>query len=456
MNTIRIFLALLLALTILQGCSKSSSSSSSSGPANGAVRLVNATNVNAIPAYPSLDMTTSGTTLATAIPIGGASTYYGLAPGAYTFALDVSGTGIASAQQALLITSGVDYALVAHTGGGQLQLTSLTEIEPAPATGDTKIRVSNLAMQDAGSVDVYMAGPGGTLAGASALATNVSGTSPYFEIPVGTGTYQIWVTGAGNRTDVRLTLPSVAVSNQQIQTLVLTAAAPTVTAGGVTGTAGGVLVDGWLVTQQAAVVPQTNTYARVRVTADITGGGPITVTANGTGLDAATLVSPAVDSYVSVLLNPAGTPLSGTAVVNGAPFPLPVQPTAPGADWTLLAVGTIAAPQFYWLRDDNRLPLNGLAKLRLVSGVNGLAGNLSLTADANLMASNVAFGTASAPSTFTTTGNISQLQVNRAGNAPLGGPYPITLQSQGVYSVFMLGDYTALPQVLVGIVRADR
>ena len=156
MNTIRIFLALLLALTILQGCSKSSSSSSSSGPANGAVRLVNATNVNAIPAYPSLDMTTSGTTLATAIPIGGASTYYGLAPGAYTFALDVSGTGIASAQQALLISSGVDYALVAHTGGGQLQLTSLTEIEPAPAAGDGKIRVSNLAMQDAGSVDVYI------------------------------------------------------------------------------------------------------------------------------------------------------------------------------------------------------------------------------------------------------------------------------------------------------------
>jgi hypothetical protein len=254
-----------------------------------------------------------------------------------------------------------------------------------------------------------------------------------------------------------LTLPAVAVSNQQIQTLVLTAAAPTVTAGGVTGTAGGVLVDGWLVTQQAAVVPQTNTYARVRVAADITGAnGTITVTANGTGLDAATLVSPAVDSYVSVLLNPAGTPLSGTAVVNGATFPLPVQPTAPGADWTLLAVGPFGAPQFHWLRDDNRLPLNGLAKLRLVSGVNNLPDNLSLTADANLIASNVAFGTASAPSTFTTTGNISQLQVNKAGNVTLGGPYPITLQSQGVYSVFMLGDNTALPQVLVGIVRADR
>jgi hypothetical protein len=109
-------------------------------------------------------------------------------------------------------------------------------------------------------------------------------------------------------------------------------------------------------------------------------------------------------------------------------------------------------PQFFLLSDDNRLPIGGRAKLRLVNGVNGLAGNLSLTADANLVAQNVALGTASAAATVATTGNISQLQVNGPGNAPLSPSNGMTLLSQGVYSVFMLGDNTAP----VEIVRADR
>ena len=138
-----------------------------------------------------------------------------------------------------------------------------------------------------------------------------------------------------------------------------------------------------------------------------------------------------------------------SVVVNGTTFNVPNLNAAAGADLTLLAVGTAASPQFFLLSDDNRLPLSGRAKLRLVNGVNGLAGNISLTADANLVAQNVALGTASTAATVVTTGNISQLQVNPPLSSPSIG---LTLQSQGVYSVFMLGD-NAAP---VEIVRADR
>jgi hypothetical protein len=428
-KTIRIFLSLLLALTMLQGCGSKGSSGSSS-PANGSVRLVNATT-----AYASLDMTTSGPiTLATAVATGSASTYAAIAPGTYPFSLDVSGSGTPSAQQALLISSSVTYALVAHTSGGQLQLTALTENEVAPASGDGKLRVSNLALQDTGGVDVYMTGSGGTLSSASALVTNLGVASGYFEIPQ--GTYHIWVTGVANKADLRLDLPSVVISNQQVLTLVLTA------------TTGGVLIDGWLVTQQAAVSAQTNASARVRVAANIAAFGTIVATANGVPLDSSTLVSPAVDSYALV---PAGA-LSMSVVVNGNTVNVPNLNAAAGADLTLLAVGTGASPQFFLLSDDNRLPLSGRAKLRLVNGVNGLAGNISLTADANLVAQNVALGTASVAATIATTGNISQLQVNGQGNTSLSLSNSMTLQSQGVYSVFILDNNT----VAVEIVRADR
>jgi hypothetical protein len=423
-------LSLLLALSVLQGCSKSGSSSGNSTPANGAVRLVNATTV-----FASLDLTTSGVTLAPAVASGNASAYVGIVPGAYTFSLDLSGSGIPSAQQPLLISSSVNYALVAFTGGQQLRLTALTEIEAAPAAGDGKIRVSNLAQIDSGNVDIYVTA-NGDLSNASALITKLSGTSGYFEIPQ--GTYHISVTGIGNKTDLRLDIP-VVISDQQVLTLILTS------------TAGGVLVDGWLLTQQAspqgAVSAQLNGFARVRVAANIPGGS-IIAPANGVS----TVVSPAVGTYFLVPV-PAGT-LSMSVSVNGATVTVGPLNAAAGADVTLLAVGTVATPQFFLLRDDNRLPLSGTAKLRLVNGVNGFAGNISLTADAILVAQNVAFGTASVAAPIVTTGNISQLQVTGQGNPPLPSivATQLTLQSQGVYSVFLLGDITAP----VEIVRADR
>lgn len=424
----RFIIFLLLPLILLQGCGSKNSGGSTASP-NGSVRLVNLAS-----AYPSLDMVASGSTLASAVATSSASTPAAIAPATYTFSLDVAGSGTPIAQSSVLISSGVAYALVAHAVSGQLQVAVLTEIESAPAVGDGKIRVSNLALQDTGSVDVYMAGSGASLATASALVTNAS-TSGFFEVPQ--GTYHIWVTGPGNKADLRLDLPSVAIGNQQIQTLVLAS------------TSGGVLVNGWLVTQQAAVVAQPNASARIRVAANITASGSVLATANGVALDSSPLVSPGVDTYVPV---PAGA-LSMSVVIDGATINVPNLNAAPGADLTLLVVGPDTSPQFFLLNDDNTLPVGGKAKLRLVNGVNGRASNISLTSDANLVAQNVAFGTASTAAPISITGNISQLQVNSAGNVALFN-YPITLQSQGVYSVFMLGDNSAPP--LAGIVRADR
>jgi hypothetical protein len=431
LNAIRILLSLLLATALLQGCGSSGGGGGSSAPAVTSIRLVNAT-----AAYPKLDLSASGVALASAIASGAASAYANIAAGNQTYSAAVSGSGTSSALATFNLASGVGYALVARVEAGQLQISPLTEYEAAPAAGDGKIRIANLATKDTGFVDVYLTGSTGTLSSASALVTNSFGVSAYTELPA--GTYQIWVTGAGNKSDVRLYLPSVAISSLQVLTIALTA------------TTGGVLVDGWLITQQGAVASQINANARVRVAANVT-GGTVAATANGVLLNASSLVSPAVDTYVSV---PAG-PLTTNVLVNGTSVPVPGLNAAAGADYTLLAAGSAAAPRFFLLADDNRLPSPGAAKLRLVNGVNGLAGTLTLSSDANLIAQNVAFGAASSAGTIATTGNISQLQVFAQGSAsPQFGPSILTLLSQGVYSVFMLGANTSSP--LVGIVRADR
>ena len=426
MKKITIFLALLLALSMLQGCKGGGSSSTS--VTTSTVRLINATT-----AYATLDVISSGATLATGVATGSASGYATISSGVSTFTLERGGSGTPSAQTSLSLTAGVDYSLVAYTRGQQLQVTAFTDDEVAPASGDGKIRVSSLSL-DAGSVDVYLTAAGGNLSDASALATNLAGTIGYFEITK--GTYHIWVTGAGNKADLRLDIPSVVISDQQVLTLILTS------------TVGGVLVDGWLDTQQGAVSARKNVSARVRVAANIAASGSIAATANGVPLSSSTLISPVVGSYALV---PAGA-LSMSVVVNGNTVNVGNLNAAAGADLTLLAVGDGASPQFFLLSDDNTLPLSGMAKLRLVNGVNGLADNISLTADFNLLAQNVAPGTVSAAASVNG-GIISLLQVNSSNaNTSLYVATNVSLQSPGVYSVFMLGDNTAP----VGILRRDR
>jgi hypothetical protein len=435
MKTKTIFLSLFLVLALIQGCSKSGGNSSGDvGTANASVRMVNASS-----AFASLDLISSGVTRASAVATGSASSYASVSAGAFPLTLELSGSGTPSAQSAILLSAGVPYTVVAYTAGQQLRSTAVTDNEAVPVSGNGKIRVLNLAQIDTGNVDVYVVPAGGALAAASTLVGNFGGTSGYFEISK--GTYRIAVTGVGNKTDLRLDLPAVVVGDQQVLTLLLTS------------TAGGALVDGWLVAQQVAplgaVSAQKNVSARVRVVASITGAAvQVVATVNGVALDASTLVSPAVDTYALV---PAGA-LTTSVVVNGTTFPVLGLNAVAGADLTLLAVGTAVAPQFFLLSDDNRLPLNGTAKLRLVNGVNGPVGNIALTADATLVAQNVAFGTASAATTIVTTGNGTQLQVTGPGSASLSPANSLTLKSQGVYSVFMLGDTAAV----VEIVRADR
>jgi Domain of unknown function (DUF4397) len=437
----RIFLCLLLSLTLLQGCSKSGGGGSS----NGSVRLVNASSANA-----SLDMTVSSsalatTTFASGITTGNASAPVEIAPGTYTFSLVNTGSGNPVSQQSLLISSAMPYALVAHPQGGQVQLTAITEDEVVPAAGDGKIRISNMALQDSGGVDVYIAASGGTPtsvpAGVSPIATNLGVASGYFEIPQ--GTYQVWITGVGKPADIRLYLPAVVITNPQISTLVLTP------------TAGGVLVDGWLVTQGVSTVTELpNTSARIRVVANVEGSGTVVATVNGVQLDASTLVSPQVDSYAVI----SSGALAASVVVGGSTFTPTLPAATAGADYTLLVAGTAASPTFNLISDNNTLPPGGMAKLRLVNGVNvATPVSLSLTADVNVVAQNVAFGTASTPAQLAPSGSASSLQVTPAFSPTLtwSPSATLTLQSQGIYSVFVLGGTTA-PDTPMAIVRSDR
>ena len=420
MKKLTILLPLLLVLALLQGCH--SGSGSNAGCTQSSVRLVNGSSN-------TLDMVSSTTVLVSGVAYGAASGYASTAGGTTPIALELSGSGTASASSVFTLTGG-SYTVLAYTsysaGQSILQLTPpLIENQTAPAAGGGALLRAYEFSTDAGALDVYLAPVGNS--SSSPIAANVSGVTPFY--PVAAGAYHIWVTGAGVPTDLRLDIPSVAIGDQQVLTLALTS------------TMGGVLVDGLLIAQQGAVTALKNTYARVRVAASFTANGTISsAMVNGNTVVSSTLTSPAVSSYVLVPAGPLTISVNNgnSAISNG------LTTASPGADLTLLAVGSLASPIYNMLNDDNTRPSAGGAKLRLVNGVNS-GSSLSLTYNSQQIVSNVGFGTAS-PTANVTTGFDANLSVGALYAAASPG---VSLQSQGVYSVFMLGDSSSPSGILL-------
>lgn len=418
-SQISTFLPLLLILTLLQGCSGGGSSSSTNS-----VRLVNGTSS-------TWDMVSGTTVLASGVAPGTASAYATMASG--TLPIELASSGIPSTQTNFSFSAGVPYTLLAYTSYQATQptqhLAAFTDNAAVPASGYGELRIADLST-DAGSLDVYLAvqsslddtyspnSPTGSVALSSAtqLLLNFSGTSGYTVLPQ--NTYHIWVTGAGNKSDLRLDIPSIVIGNQQILTLALT------------GTTGGALVDGMLITQQGAVVAQQNGNARIRIAANTTTALTSATAASVDLLGGLTTgFNASVGSYVLV---PAGA--EPIALSSG---PACTSPTAThGEDLTLLVTATTCTV----LADDNTRPLSGYSKLRLVNAVNG-SGSLSLTLNSQTVASNIALGAASVPTTgnggIVTSGFNMPITVNTSPTFSLSAGAGLTLSSQHIYSLFM-------------------
>lgn len=419
-------------LALLSACGGDSNSG------DGQVRLVNATSE-----YASFDFYQSTTLLASNVASFAGSSYVSLGDGSYTFNVKASGSGTTSISSVRSLSKDQSATLIAYTTGGSLVSALLTEAETAPSAGAAKFRLFNTATAEAGAVDVYLLSGAdcSTLSTTSAAtATNVSTFSSYAEVTaVAAGTaYHVCVTAAGDKTDLRLDVPSVRLTDQQIVTLVLARST------------GGTLLHGLLMTQKGSVVAARNTAARVRVAAAAASRAAVSASVSGTVLGTS-VVSPSIGAYRLV---PAGS-LTTSVSIAGTAVPAAGLTGAAGADLTLLVAGTVAAPTIALLSDDNTPSTNTAkpVKLRLVNALNGVTGPVSLTVDGSLIADSVSFATASNPVNVATSAALATLDVTFSGELLYHGTL-ITLSTGRVYTLFLAGDLGVQPYT--GILRVDR
>ena len=420
--------AITVAALLLAACG--GGGGGSSGTAS--VRLVDAS-----PTHASLAMLANGAASVGATATDSASAYVGVAAGGPTLQINDGTSGIAVATLVPSLGQNAHYAILAYDAGGSVHTAVIGEDAAVPVAGTVSLRVFDAAT-DAGAIDVYVTDPAvdiTTLSSPSVTfpAATTLQTSTF--VSIAPGTYRIRVTGGGNPNDLRLDVPSVTLTSQEIASLLLTP------------TTGGTLVNGAILAQQGDYTSARNQNARVRLAAAVASAASVTASAGTTPIGTGVL-SPSVGGYVVV---PANSALNVS--VNGASVGAPAGTLAAGSDSTLLVHGSAAAPTASLIADDNHLPTStSNLKLRLVNGLTGAAPPLTLDAAFAVIASNVAPGTASSYAVVASSTALRVDVFSPSSLIPLFSDSTLSVPGNAVFTLFMLGD-AASP---VALLRKDR
>ena len=415
----------LAPLALLAGCG---------GSNNAAIRVLNVSED-----YTGLNIYVGSTsTVATVadVPTGNLSSYSGVPSGSQTLYF-TEGSNLqtdALSSETETFTSGEHRTYVAYGNTGEFAEFEIDENKSAASGGNASVEVLDTA-DDAGALDVYFTS-----------STTLSGTTPNFtDLAVGkatsstsvtSGTYDLSVTGTGNSSDVRLQVPSVTLKSGEVATIVITESA------------GGYLVNAYLLPQQGALTSELNPDARVRVVSGLASGSTASVTVGSTVL-ATNVAANSIGTYQMV---PVGTDTVSVSV-NGSAVSSPEQALAAGQDYTLLIYQGTSGPQENWLVDINRLPASGDASLRLVHAMSGLTDPISLAVDSVPTLSDISAGEASSYDTSIAASTTAALSVTDATTSQqLFSQSPVTLSPQGVYTLFMFGSASAA----TGMLNEDR
>lgn len=406
---------------VLSGCGGSSDGSSG----NVSLRVVNATLTHA-----SIDLLVNSTVSASATAKDAVSAYVTPSSGSVSLQVNDAGVGTALATQVPTLTGGNHYTMIAYESGSTVKTLIVNEDFATPASGVATLRLYDIA-PEAGKLDLYVT---------TNACTNLTGVSPSYSfvspttttnvsLTQGVGTFNVCATAQGSASDLRMS-QVVTLASQQVATVVMTP------------TAGGQLLNGALLVQQGAYAASRNPNARVRLAAAVTGSNAVALSAGATVVD--TLSAPGLSFQYKLV--PAGSALSGA--IGGIAYSTTSTPTV-GSDVTVLVYGNPAAPTVTLLADDNRLPTDGSTKLRLINGVTGSAGSLTLTANGTVVGTGILPGTASAYSSLTlSTTLVTTLKLisTTNGTLPATGDTQVAPNSNAVVTILAGGDVSA-PQL---------
>jgi hypothetical protein len=345
-----------IALSLLTACG---SGSNTTVPAN--IRIVNDT-------ASTLTLYLNEAAASAATPPKSSSAYGTVTPSTYTLSV-ASSNGSSGAATTVGLGTAQSYTALAYQRGDVVYSAVYADNQAVPTTGFSSLDVANLS-QDAGPLDVYLVSPPSTdLSLLSPTFSSVQGLSTASTFAAAPTKYDVIVTGAGNPTDVRLTLQDQQFNSAQAYTLAFTS------------TSGGGLVNAVLVPQGVNVAAGSflpTSQARVRVWSSLVTTPLATGIDVSVGLSPSTAFSLPTDNVspfpIPYQLVPAGSSIQTLTVAGGGAVTIPAATFAAGGDYTIVVYGTVAAPLVSVLADSN-LIISNRASVRLINAaVTGSSG----------------------------------------------------------------------------------
>lgn len=433
MRNVPTFVLCLMAMTVplLTACG-------SGNDKTGAVRVLNvSTGYNSLDLYANDGSTSTDTLELQSVAYGTASSYANLKSGTYTVKFKVH-----SLSDTLETLSSAKFADETHTtyvafgSSGNFSALTITEDQGTPDSGKSEVQVYNTA--EAGALDIYLTDASASLTDASPTFSAVASGGSTSLATLDKGTYRLRVTGTGDKTDLRLDVASITLTDQKVGSLIITS------------TQGGVLVNALFLPQQGSVTEYLNTQSRVRAAIGMANGTAATVSVGGLSLLS--------NATVGVVSSGYGQVAAGTAAVNlvvdGSAVTVPDQTLVAGADYTLLVWSDADGTQTSLISDDNHAPTSASkVKLRLLNGMSGLGGPITLTANFSPVAEGIAVGQASTADQIDA-GSDFELDVSNASTgATLLSKTSVSLQAGNVYTMFLSGGGSA---AVVGTLHKDR
>jgi len=390
--------------------------------------------------YTSLDMMTNldsdeddeDETQVTGVQLETVSEYTTLDPDDYTVKVRRTGSGsVLRSFAGEELTEDVINTYVAYGEVGNFGALRVDDTLDDADAGENKLSVANVS--SAGLLDIYLTDANTDLDDTTPVLSSIGGTLTM--VVADSGTYRLRVTASGDTSDVRLDVPSFALSDKGVEAMILTS------------TKGGMLANAIVLPQGGQPTKYTNTKARLRGAVGLANGANASIQVNGQSVLTAATAGVIGSRYV--LLDAGSVPV--TLTVNGMAVPVANVNLTAGADYTLLVWSSANGTQTSLINDDNRLPSSG-TKLRLLNGMSSLASPITLSVDFSPVIEGTLTGQVSDEIEITS-GTDRQFDVSNTSTAQsVLTRSAITLQGASVYTFFMT-DNGATP---IGVLRRDR
>jgi hypothetical protein len=410
----RSFFAVCLAALAVAGCKINTINYFAPHPAQ--VRVL-----NLIADSPGVDVQIDGAPAFSNVAFQTATGYQTYDNKSTQFTVTFSGTSTQVGSFGFPLGGEQPYTLVVYGSTTAPLMTLVSEVSSTPVNGNVQVSVFNAA-QNAPFVDIYVTAPGVDIGTVDPSFGGVAYSGTSFNLAFPPGTYQIQVTNGGTKTVIYDSGATVYTPNVAFSFITYAVGS-------------GALVNAAVLQSKGPYTTLNTIFSRLKAVNAATGTGTVNQLQGNVPINlnvqypAASPYTNTATGLTTVNFEASATPGAVIASVQGT--------LVPANDYTAVVAGLPGAQQAFLLQDSNILTANGGDRLRFVNASAG-SNPVNATVNGTQLASNVAFGTASA---YAATGpaTVTIAFTDAVTGAVLASQDGVVLTANQTSSVYLIG-----------------